>query len=461
MAKMLDLTKGDERKTIIKYAVPLILGSVLQNLYSLINSIIVGNYLGKEALAAVGISFPLIFAIISLIIGFTIGLSIVIGQYYGSKQYDNLKKAISTSYIVLVVFAVIMTTFSIATGKYLLQLLGAQPEILSQATSYFNVFCLGFLFAFPFNATNAVLRGVGDSVTPLYFLIFSIVLNFILNYVFVVILHLGLTSTAWASVISQILALILMIVYINKKHPFISVKIKEMKFYKNIFKYIMKISLPSGIQQFVIAINAIVLMSLVASFGTDAIAGYSVATRVDAIAGIPAFIFSSALANFVAQNAGALEFKRIKNGLKETLRMTVSMTIIISILIIIFSKSIMTIFTKDINVINIGSEYLRAINYFYVLYAVMFAYQAVFRGSGDTMISMLITLAAIWIVRIPFSYMLSKHLGTLGIWLGIPIGWFAGVILTYSYYKSRKWELKFVMQMRGRHNAPPELADNI
>ena len=209
--------------------------------------------------------------------------------------------------------------------------------------------------------------------------------NFVLNYVFVVVLNYGLTSTAWASVIGQILALILMIVYINKKHPFISIKLKEMKFDSKIFKYIMKISLPSGIQQFVIAINAVVLMSLVASFGTDAIAS------------IPAFIFSSALANFVAQNAGALEFKRIKNGLKATLRITVSMTIIISVLIIIFSKTIMSLFTKDIAVIEIGSEYLRTLNYFYVLYAMMFAYQSVFRGSGDTMISMLITLAAIWI----------------------------------------------------------------
>ncbi|HHW59824.1 MAG: MATE family efflux transporter [Bacteroidales bacterium] len=461
MAKMLDLTKGDERKTIVKYAVPLIVGSVLQNLYSLINSVIVGNYLGKEALAAVGISFPIIFAVTSLIIGFTIGLSIVIGQYFGSKQYDNLKKSISTSYISLVVFAIIMTTFSILTGKYLLKLLGAQEDIIAQATSYFNVFCLGFLFAFPFNATNAVLRGIGDSITPVYFLVFSIVVNFVLNYVFVVVLNYGLTSTAWASVIGQILALILMIVYINKKHPFISIKLKEMKFDSKIFKYIMKISLPSGIQQFVIAINAVVLMSLVASFGTDAIAGYSVATRIDAIASIPAFIFSSALANFVAQNAGALEFKRIKNGLKATLRITVSMTIIISVLIIIFSKTIMSLFTKDIAVIEIGSEYLRTLNYFYVLYAMMFAYQSVFRGSGDTMISMLITLAAIWIVRIPFSYMLSKHLGTLGIWLGIPIGWFVGLILSYSYYKSRRWELKFVMQMRTRHTPPPEIADNI
>ena len=314
MAKMLDLTKGDERKTIVKYAVPLIVGSVLQNLYSLINSVIVGNYLGKEALAAVGISFPIIFAVTSLIIGFTIGLSIVIGQYFGSKQYDNLKKSISTSYISLVVFAIIMTTFSILTGKYLLKLLGAQEDIIAQATSYFNVFCLGFLFAFPFNATNAVLRGIGDSITPVYFLVFSIVVNFVLNYVFVVVLNYGLTSTAWASVIGQILALILMIVYINKKHPFISIKLKEMKFDSKIFKYIMKISLPSGIQQFVIAINAVVLMSLVASFSTDAIAGYSVATRIDAIASIPAFIFSSALANFVAQNAGALEFKRIKTA---------------------------------------------------------------------------------------------------------------------------------------------------
>ncbi len=458
---MLDLTKGDERKTIVKYAVPLIVGSVLQNLYSLINSVIVGNYLGKEALAAVGISFPIIFAVTSLIIGFTIGLSIVIGQYFGSKQYDNLKKSISTSYISLVVFAIIMTTFSILTGKYLLKLLGAQEDIIAQATSYFNVFCLGFLFAFPFNATNAVLRGIGDSITPVYFLVFSIVVNFVLNYVFVVVLNYGLTSTAWASVIGQILALILMIVYINKKHPFISIKLKEMKFDSKIFKYIMKISLPSGIQQFVIAINAVVLMSLVASFGTDAIAGYSVATRIDAIASIPAFIFSSALANFVAQNAGALEFKRIKNGLKATLRITVSMTIIISVLIIIFSKTIMSLFTKDIAVIEIGSEYLRTLNYFYVLYAMMFAYQSVFRGSGDTMISMLITLAAIWIVRIPFSYMLSKHLGTLGIWLGIPIGWFVGLILSYSYYKSRRWELKFVMQMRTRHTPPPEIADNI
>lgn len=461
MAKMLDLTKGDERKTIVKYAVPLIVGSVLQNLYSLINSVIVGNYLGKEALAAVGISFPIIFAVTSLIIGFTIGLSIVIGQYFGSKQYDNLKKSISTSYISLVVFAIIMTTFSILTGKYLLKLLGAQEDIIAQATSYFNVFCLGFLFAFPFNATNAVLCGIGDSITPVYFLVFSIVVNFVLNYVFVVVLNYGLTSTAWASVIGQILALILMIVYINKKHPFISIKLKEMKFDSKIFKYIMKISLPSGIQQFVIAINAVVLMSLVASFGTDAIAGYSVATRIDAIASIPAFIFSSALANFVAQNAGALEFKRIKNGLKATLRITVSMTIIISVLIIIFSKTIMSLFTKDIAVIEIGSEYLRTLNYFYVLYAMMFAYQSVFRGSGDTMISMLITLAAIWIVRIPFSYMLSKHLGTLGIWLGIPIGWFVGLILSYSYYKSRRWGLKFVMQMRTRHTPPPEIADNI
>jgi putative MATE family efflux protein len=443
---MQDLTTGKEGKLIFQFAAPMLLGNVFQQLFSVVDAIVVGKFVGKEALAAVGASFPVIFIMVSMIIGLVMGTTVVISQYFGAKDFVKVKRAIDTMYIYSAIAGIIATVIGIIVSEPLLRLLGLPEEIMPQAVQYLRIYLSGIIIFFGFNGTSAILRGLGDSKTPLYFLIIATVANIILVLLFVGVFKWGVSGAAYATLIANGIAFGLAIWWLNKTHKLVRIAIKGLHFDREIFRQSIKIGLPTGIQQTLVAMGALALMGIVNKFGTNVIAGFSVASRLDSLAMIPAMSFSQALSTFVGQNIGANKPERIRAGLISTIKMSGIVTIVTTVFIVFGGHLMMSMFTNDKEVIRLGDQYLTIVCSFYILFTLMFIYNGVMRGAGDTLIPMFISLLSLWLIRIPMAWLLSSKIGASGIWWAIPAGWMIGLILSFSYYKSGRWKKKAVVK---------------
>ncbi len=453
---MRDLTLGNEGRVILKFAGPMLIGNVFQQLYNVINAIVVGQFIGKEALAAVGASFPIIFMLVSFIIGITMGSTIIISQYFGAGDLKRVKKSIDTLYIFLFFGSIIISILGIAFSNFIFKLTGLPDDIRPQAVLYLNIFLSGSIFFFGFNGTSAILRGLGDSKTPLVFLVISTLMNIGLDLLFVLVFKWGIAGVAISTLISQGGAFFTAIIYLNRTHDIVKFSIKNMEFDSEIFKKSVKIGLPSGLQQTFVAMGMLALFGIVNKFGTEAIAAFSVAGRIDSFASIPAMNFAAALSTFVGQNLGANKPERVRKGFAATLWMTSIFSVLVTITIYFFGSSLMRLFTNDPNIVAIGHEYLVIVSSFYILFSGMFTVGAVMRGAGDTLIPMFITLFALWLIRIPISWFLSRHIGITGVWWGIPIAWGIGMFFSYIYYKTGKWKSKVVVKYPVIEEVLPE-----
>lgn len=442
---MKDLTVGKEGKLILSFALPMLYGNIFQQFYNIVDSIIIGRYLGNEALAAVGASFPLIFTLISLIIGVATGGTIIVAQYYGAKDLARVYKTIDTMYFFLFIASLFITVVGIMSSAAIFRMIDLPEDIIPQASLYFNVYATGFVFFFGFQGTSAMLRGIGDSKTPLYFLIVSTIMNVVLDLLFVVVFGWGIEGVAVATVISQAGAFFSLIWYLNKYNPVMKFNALKMRFDRDIFKRSMQIGLPTGFQQTFVAVGMLALYKVVNMFGTNVIAAYAVAMRIDSFASLPAMNFAAALSSFVGQNIGAGKQERVRFGLNATLRMTAIISIAVTLLAWLFPEDIMQLFTSDMGVVEEGKKYLFIVSPFYIVFSTMFVYNGVLRGAGDTLIPMFVTLFSLWVIRIPISWFLAQHMGPEGIWWGIPIAWAIGAIFSFFYFRTGKWKTKKVI----------------
>lgn len=422
----------------------MLLGNVFQQMYNIVDSIIVGNFIGKEALAAVGASFPIIFAFFSLIIGIATGSTIIIAQYYGAKNIEKVKSAIDTLFIFLFFASIGLSILGITFSEDIFRLLKLPAEVIPMANTYLQIFMAGVIVFFGFHGTSAILRGLGDSKTPLYFLIISTFFNIGFDLLFVLVFNWGVAGVAIASVIAQGGAFITAIIYLNRSKHLIHFSFTKLIFDRDIFKKSLRIGIPTGIQQTFVALGMMALIGIVNTFGTNVIAAYTVTTRLNSIASLPAMNFANALSTFVGQNLGAKKPHRVKAGLEATLKMSGVIAVFVSVVLIAFSHSIMSVFTEDQAVIRIGQGYLHIVGAFYIVFSAMFTITGVLRGAGATLIPMFTTLFSLWIIRIPGALFLSSKIGVKGIWWAIPIGWIVGLILVYIYYRTGKWKNKVV-----------------
>jgi putative MATE family efflux protein len=356
-------------------------------------------------------------------------------------------------YIFIFIASIIVTTLGITFSEEIFRLIQLPEEVLPEASTYLNIYLIGMVAFFGFNATSAILRGIGDSRTPLYFLIVSTILNISFDLLFIVVMDFGIAGAAWATVLSQSIAFISAIVYLNRHHEVINIKVREMRFYKDIFKQALRIGLPTGMQHTFVSLGITFIMSIVNKFGTDVIAAYTVATRIDSLALLPAMNIGQALATFVGQNIGAQKTERVKSGLKATFAISSVISLFVTGIVVIFGDVFMRFFTDDPNVIEIGEKYLVIVSSFYLLFSAMFTVNGVLRGAGDTLIPMFITLFSLWLIRIPVAYFLSDRIGETGIWWAVPIAWSAGTIVSYFYYLSGKWKTKSVVKQKEHPKA--------
>ena len=408
--------------------------------YQIVDSIIVGQVLGKEALAAVGAAFPVIFAVIALMIGIGSGASVVIAQYFGAKQTEKVITASDTIHIFFISVSIIIGILAYFFSEDVFRFIDLPEDILPLAVPYLQVYLGGIVFMFGFQTINAILRGVGDSKTPLYFLVLSSLLNVVLDIAFVLWFGWGIVGAAWATVLASAVAYFASIYYINRKDFFFRIDLFRLKFDKKIFGQSVRYGLPTGIQQSVVAYGMVALMSIVSGFGTDVVAGYSIGIRVENLAVIPAMNFALALQSFTGQNVGAGRWDRVREGLKKTLIFSSITCVIITTLIVLWGREILMMFTSDIQVINVGEEYLVIVSSFYLLFSSMFVINGMLRGAGAVIVPMFTTMISLWLVRIPLAVWFSREIGEVGIWWSVPAGWALGLILSYVYYKTGKWK---------------------
>lgn len=442
---MRDLTQGNVGKQLFLFALPMVVGNMFQQLYSIVDSVIVGKFIGKEALAAVGSSFPVIYVLIAMVIGIGSGATVVISQYFGAKKMDEVKRAISTILIFLFYASLAVTALSIIFCKPLFLLLGVPVEVMDDAILYFRIYAVGQIFFFGFNGITSVLRGLGDSRTPLVFLIISSLLNILLDIVFVLVFKWGIAGVAYATVLSYAVTFIGSAIYLQRTHSLIHFTKMSLVFDRVIFKQNMRIGLPTGFQQTFVAMGMMAVLGIVSKFGTNVLAGYTAATRIDAIASMPAMNFGSALSAFVGQNIGAGMGHRIRKGLFASIILSGVISATVSLCVILFDIEILSLFTNDAGVIAEGQLYLRIVCTFYVLFSTMFSFHGFFRGAGETLIPMFVTLMSLWVIRIPIAMFFSKTMGPAGIWWSVPLAWGVGLLVSFLYYLSGKWKNKSVL----------------
>ena len=443
-----DMTRGSETGHILAFTLPLVLGNLFQQAYNMVDAIVVGRYIGHNALAAVGTSFPVLYLMVSMVLGMTIGASVVISQIFGAKDYRKLKRAISTFVFVLIATAVVISLGGIVLTKPLLHLLRTPADVIDDAISYMAVIFAGTVFLFGYNAISGVLRGLGDSKTPLFFLMLSSLLNIYLDILFVTRFHLGVAGVAYATMISQAFSMFICLFYAYTRIELFHFSKRAWVFDKDILKSTLILGIPASIQQMLSSAGMMIMQGFVNSFGSITMAAFTAASRVDSIAVMPIQSLGLAITTFTAQNIGADCQERVKKAFKSTIAMTIGVCIFAAAIMMLFGNQLIGMFVTraEPRVIEQGKQYLLIVSAFYVLAGVMFVTTGMLRGAGDmipssasTLVSLGIRIAATWILA------LYTPLGYLGIWWAIPVGWLFGLAVAIFRYRQGGWKDKKVL----------------
>ena len=435
-----DLTEGKVWKVIVRFALPLLVGNLLQQFYNITDSIIVGQFLGKEALAAVSASFFIYYFIISLVIGVGSGTTVVISQLFGAKQYQKVQLAFSSFFIFMLVGGIILSIAGIIFAEPVFRLTNTPEEVIPQAVAYFRIYIGGTFLFVTFNSIISILRGVGESVRPMLFILITTVLNIAFDLLFILVFKWGIEGAARATVVSQGIGMCIALAYVNNMHPLLSIKKQDMLFDWKLFKESLKIGLPTSVQQCAIALGLIALLGIVNSFGTNTLTAYGAAGKIDTIITQAILTLSGALAAFCGQNIGAGRLDRVKKGVQFTMYTNIALGLLTFAAVYLFGNEMMRIFTKDIDVVAIGKEYLLIIGGFFIVHGALNVYNGALRGAGDTLFPMITSLVCLWLIRIPLAYYLSSWLGRNGIWWAIGISITIGLIVTFVYYKIGFWK---------------------
>lgn len=432
------LTEGNELKSMLLFSIPLILGNLLQQLYNVVDTLVVGKTLGGTALAAVGSSFTIMTLITSITLGFCMGSSVVFSHLYGASKTDKLKIGIVNSFVFIALLSIVLNIISYLFLDDVLKLINIPQEAYRETKIYLQIIFSGIIFTFIYNFISAVLRSIGNSVVPLIFLAISAVLNIILDIVLIVFLHMGVGGAAIATVIAQFVSAVCSIFYILKKNRELLPSKKHLKFNKELLKTIASNSVLTSMQQSVMNFGILMIQGLVNSFGLTVTAAFAAAVKIDAFAYMPVQDFGNALSTYTAQNYGASKTKRIKRGLKLSIIVSTIFCLVVSTLVFVFAKNLMGFFVKkeEVEIIKIGAQYLRVEGSFYIFIGLLFLLYGFYRGVGKPAMSLVLTIFSLG-TRVILAYCLAPipEIGLMGIWISIPIGWILSDLVGLIYYK--------------------------
>ncbi len=457
-----DLTVGSIPKHLLHFSIPMLIGNMLQSGYSIINMIWVGNIVGENGLGAAAVSFPIMFILIGIAAGLTMATSVLVAQFYGARNFERMKQVVDNSVSLGLVLSFTLSVGGILCSDFLLSLMNTPQEIFAMSSSYLRISLGGAMLLYMMFTVSSILRGVGDTVTPLMFMGSGVVLNAILDPLMIIGIgpfpKLGLNGAAWASVISQAVSLTFAIVYLNRKNHLIAINVRKLTFTRSIIWLICKIGFPSTIQQSLVSIGQAFVTTYVNFFGASAIAAFGAAGRIDMVATMPAIAIGMAATALTGQNLGARKPERVKEVFKWALLLGTAISGVVSIFAFTFPRLILSVFIHHEPVLAIGIEYLHIVAPCYFLFALMFVSAGVVNGAGQTLVPMLFTLISLWIVRVPLAWFLSQRtpLGTRGIWIAMAAGFAVTATVGYLYYIFGGWR-KAAAKIHSPMDKPPEV----
>ena len=448
--KLIDMTQGSPTRLLLKFALPLLLGNLFQQVYNLVDSVVVGRFVGANALAAVGACGSFNFLCFALPAGLAVGIGVIISQNYGAGNLEQVKKVIANAVYILAAAAVLFGGLGVLFSRQLLLLLSTPPEILEQATVYLRITCAGIVAVAAYNGISSILQALGDSRTPLYFLILASLVNVALDLLFVVGFGMGVMGVAIATIIAQTVSAVGCILYAKARVPLLAIRRDEMKFEPEIAKNAFRIGIPIAVQNSLIAISCIVLQGVVNSFGGSVIAAFTVTSRVEQLIGQPYSSLAAAVTTYTGQNIGAGKIDRVRKGFRSSVLMALGFSLCMLPLAYLFGESVIRFFVEDPEVIRIGAAALRITSICYFPLGLIYMPRALMNGAGDARFAMLNGMTEV-ACRIVYSNVFTRiaAIGYWGIWITTGATWVTTCIVCILRYRSGIWQTKALVSNLG------------
>lgn len=447
-----DLTQGSPMRGLIQFSVPLLIGNLAQQLYNTVDSIVVGKYVGDNALAAVGASGPLLNLLLVLFMGIATGATIMVSQYFGARQQDLLSTTVGNTITLTVISSIFIMILGPLITHPLMSLINTPAEIYQDSCNYLIIIFLGIIGTAGYNILAGVLRGLGDSFMPLVYLVIACLLNVVLDLLFVVVFHWGVAGVAIATSISQIVSGILCLNRLLNMKEIVVVPLSSLRLHKELVLRLTKLGVPSGLAQAIFSLAAIVVQSLTNSFETAVITASIIVMRVDGFAMMPNFTFGTAMTTYSGQNIGAGKIDRVHEGTKAGMKLGLIVSTMLTILILLFGRILMSWFTNTQSIIDLGFHMMCILAVGYIAMSVTQGLSGVMRGAGDTMTPMWISFITTVVIRVPIAYGIAfltrspeQPAGNPDcLYISLLVSWVLGALITYFCYRRGKWKHKAI-----------------
>ena len=440
-----DMTQGPILQQLIYFALPLMLGNVFQMLYNTVDSIVVGNFVGKEALAAVGATTMIVNMLVFFFNGFSVGAGVVIGQHFGARDMDRLHEAIETTMAMTLILCVAFTAIGLMMVRPMLVFMSTPDDVFEDSVTYLSIYFMGFAGLLIYNMGSGILRAVGDTARPLYFLILTSILNIILDLAFVVGLHAGIAGVALATIISQAVSAALTLILLTKTDEIYKLSWRDLRINGPVLRRIFSVGLPAGIQSVITAFSNVFVQGYINHFGSACMAGWSCYNKLDSFIMLPMQSTAMAATTFVSQNIGAGQEERADRGSWLTIALSVSITFVVGVFLVVFAAPAVELFIRDPSVVEYGVLFIRANTFFLLFNCVNHTLAGALRGRGDSRGPMIIMLACFVAIRQTYLFIMTRFISNTPFWVGFgyPVGWTSCCIIEVTYFILR-WARKSV-----------------
>ena len=437
-----DMTQGSITKHLINFSLPLLLGNLFQQLYNMVDTWVVGNYVSNEAFSAVGTVGPVINMLIGFFLGLSSGAGVVISQYYGAGREEKVRQAVHTALMLTLVLGVVFTAAGIAMTPLMLQLMKTPAEVAPEQAAYLRIYFAGVMGLLLYNMGSGILRAVGDSRRPFYFLVVSAVLNTVLDLLFVIKFHMGVEGVAYATIIAQAVSALLTLWVLMRAEGGIRLELRALRFTWSVLRQIVAVGIPAALQMAITAFSNVFVQSYINYFSTDCMSGWTAYTKVDQLVILPVQSISMAGTTFVGQNLGVGDTPRAKKGVRTSLWLSVAVTAVLLIPVLLFAPDLTAFFNSKAEVVSYGALLLRLLSPFYFFFCINQIYAGALRGAGNSQVPMWIMLGSFVVFRQIYLYIMANFISNeiIPIALSYPAGWFVCSVATLLYYHHCKFD---------------------
>ncbi len=437
-----DMTKGNITRHLVNFALPLLLGNLFQQLYNMVDTWVVGNYVSNEAFSAVGTVGPVINTLIGFFLGLSSGAGVVISQYYGAGREEKVRQAVHTALMLTLALGVVFTAAGIAMTPLMLQLMKTPAEVAPEQATYLRIYFAGVIGLLLYNMGSGILRAVGDSRRPFYFLVVSAVLNTVLDLLFVIKFHMGVEGVAYATIIAQAVSAVLTLWVLMGAEGGIRLELRALRFTWSVLRQIVAVGIPAALQMAITAFSNVFVQSYINYFGPDCMSGWTAYNKVDQLMILPVQSISMANTTFVGQNLGVGDTPRAKKGVRTSLWLSVAVTAVLLIPVLLFAPDLTAFFNSKAEVVSYGALLLRLLSPFYFFFCINQIYAGALRGAGNSQMPMWIMLGSFVVFRQIYLYIMANFISNeiIPIALSYPAGWFVCSVATLLYYHHCKFD---------------------